>query len=835
MNKKSGTKTVLAMCVALALIVASLLVELGFNINAHAQTALAAGISSFTTYPTPGGDPWGTAFDSSGRVWVALPGCDPSPSCSNSSAPGKLALFDPTTQNWVVTVSLPAGYGQPLFVAVDQSGKVWFTMPVTNAIGMYDPNSTSVTQWAVPTASVGPWDLAIDAQGTVWFTEFYSNQIGSFTPATQTFHAITTSSANSHPYGITIDASGNIWFTENTDSVARIGEYTTQGSLLEYKIRNSSTAGTGLTPHLITTDAAGNVWWSEGWVAAIGKLNVAAAVPGTNSGVTEYAYNPACSGCGAHTSGIRADSQGLIWLDDSLQNNFGSFPVGGGSFSFYAAGGHPHDGLNVDKQNRIWFDEEFNNALALAIPGSSSATATSTPANTPTPTFAPTNTPTSTSTPVSGTILAHDTFQRDNQALWGTASDGQSWGGDANSVNAFSISGNTGLVTSAGTTTYSVVLGPTATDSEAYTTSSISSFNSTNFGDVLRWTDGNNWYKAYLDGSNLVIQKKVGGSASVLATTPFAATAGVSYTIHFSVVGSTLTANAWPASSSEPTGWMVTASDSSLASGYAGMRFLTQTATLTVTSFQADVPGGSATPTATPTSTPTPTPTSTPTPTPTSTPTPTPTSTPTPTPTSTPTPTPTSTSTSGTTIAQDTFQRANQSPWGTASDGHTWGGDANNNGSFSIAGNVGLASNAGSTTYSAVLGSTATNAEVYATLSISTFNSTNFGVVLRWTDGNNWYKAYLDGSNLIIQKKVGGVASIMASTPFAATAGVAYTIHFRAVGSTLTANVWASSGSESSGWMVSTSDSSLSSGYCGIRFLTQTGTLTVTAFLAKQV
>jgi len=76
--------------------------------------------------------------------------------------------------------------------------------------------------------------------------------------------------------------------------------------------------------------------------------------------VTEYHYTPSCGSCGSHTSGISTDKQGLIWLDDSLQNTFGSFPVGGGSFSFYnSPGGHPHDGLNVDSQNRVWFDEEF--------------------------------------------------------------------------------------------------------------------------------------------------------------------------------------------------------------------------------------------------------------------------------------------------------------------------------------------------------------------------------------------------------------------------------------------------------------------------------------------
>src|SRR5260221_7308808 len=348
-------------------------------------------------------------------------------------------------------------------------------MPVTNTIGLYDPVSTTVSQWAVPTPSAGPWGIAIDSKGTIWFTEHYVNQIGSFDPSSQTFHEIATPASNSNPYGITVDASNNIWFTENTDAVALIGEYTNQGVLNEYKIRNTPTGGTGLTPHLITIDPNGNIWWSEGWVSAIAMLNLAVAQPGTNNGVTEYPYAPSCGSCGSHTSGISAGKQGLIWLDDSLQNTFGSFPIGGGSFSFYnSPGSHPHDGLNVDSQNRVWFDEEFANKLAEAIQGSPTPTPTSTRTPTPTSTTTPTPTPTSTRTPTPsptpGTALGTDTFQRANQSLWGTASDGQTWGGDANSQKAFSISGNAGLVSNTGGTSYSAVLGPTAANAEVYAT-----------------------------------------------------------------------------------------------------------------------------------------------------------------------------------------------------------------------------------------------------------------------------------------------------------------------------------------------------------------------------
>ncbi len=99
----------MAICVALAVAVTSTVLAVGSIIGSHAQSSLAPGISSVTDYFVPGSDPWGTAFDSSGRVWVAMPGCDLSPSCPSSTPPGKLALFDPNAQNWATVVSLPAG------------------------------------------------------------------------------------------------------------------------------------------------------------------------------------------------------------------------------------------------------------------------------------------------------------------------------------------------------------------------------------------------------------------------------------------------------------------------------------------------------------------------------------------------------------------------------------------------------------------------------------------------------------------------------------------------------------------------------------------------------
>jgi len=399
--------------VSLGTLIGSLL--LAFGVIGHdlrsTRAQQASGVTLQEFYIPGSSDPWGTAFDSSGNVWLAIPGCDPSPTCSSNTPPGEIAVFNPANATWIKTYQLPSGYAQPLFLAFDAQGNVWFAMPMDNALGMLNPATNTFQQWAVPTANAGPWDVAIDHQGKIWFTEHYTNQIGRFDPTTHTFLEVATPASNSQPYGITVDAANNVWFAENNSSVALIGEYTSGGQLQEYKIRTTSSSG--LTPHMLTVDPNGNIWWTEGWTGMIGKLTIAQAVPGTNNGVTEYAYTPPCTTCGGeHTSGISVDSNGLIWFDDSLQDIVGSFPESGsGSFSLYTvptSNGHPHDGLNVDGQNRIWFDEEFANKLAEAVQNivptptptsGSSPTPTNTVLPSPTPTLSPTATTTSTLPP----------------------------------------------------------------------------------------------------------------------------------------------------------------------------------------------------------------------------------------------------------------------------------------------------------------------------------------------------------------------------------------------------------------------------------------------------
>lgn len=233
--------------------------------------------------------------------------------------------------------------------------------------------------------------------------------------------------------------------------------------------------------------------------------------------------------------------------------------------------------LNTLDNTRKYIEIDWANGVpifATSRHGLGYVTSSGGPTPTPSPTPSPSVTVTPSPSPIPG-IVAQDTFKRANQQYWGTASDGLTWGGDANNQSVFSISGNTGQISN-GNTSYSAVLGPVTTDAQVQFSGSISAFNGTNLGAVLRWTNGSNWYKAYIDGTNLIVQKNVNGSTTILGSTPFAAIGGTSYNLLFKVVGTTLNAKVWHTGKAVPKNWMVTVTDTTFSSGYCGLRMLVQ-------------------------------------------------------------------------------------------------------------------------------------------------------------------------------------------------------------------------------------------------------------------
>jgi streptogramin lyase len=349
----------------------------------RATSSTAAGPVT-NTFPTTGGvgDPWGTAVDSGGNVWFAEPGCDFAPTCSASAGPGQIGELTASSHTFLF-YRLPNITGnQPIFLAFDDLGNLWFTTPDNSMIGEFNPLTAQfVGQWPV-TAGSGPWDLTF-AGGKIWYTEHLISAVGSFDPVTHAYQDFQTPTANSNPYGIAANG-GLIWFTENNSSVDRVAvlDSANSNAISEYQIVLPVSG----TPHLITIGAGGNPWWTEGWSNTIATLNPGTATPGqcgttsgTCTGVQRFrAPAPStCSNSGSHTSGIAFQgSAGLVWFDNSLTAQVGSFSPMSNAFAMNTlsnCGAHPHDGLNLDAAGNVWFDEEFANAIGELIPSAPTA------------------------------------------------------------------------------------------------------------------------------------------------------------------------------------------------------------------------------------------------------------------------------------------------------------------------------------------------------------------------------------------------------------------------------------------------------------------------------
>jgi hypothetical protein len=165
-------------------------------------------------------------------------------------------------------------------------------------------------------------------------------------------------------------------------------------------------------------------------------------------------------------------------------------------------------------------------------------------------------------------------------------------------------------------------------------------------------------------------------------------------------------------------------------------------------------------------------------------------------------------------IAQDNFNRPNQSPWGIANDGNTWQNLTGSSSNFSISSNQGKVTGT-TAAIVVVLGGSGAQEEGLVRVQASATGQT-FGLMLRVQDATNYYRARFNGTQFGIVKSVGGTVTDLLNTAFSYTANTAYYIRFKIVGATLLAKKWADGSAEPAAWDITTTDSTYSSGRVGL-------------------
>lgn len=185
------------------------------------------------------------------------------------------------------------------------------------------------------------------------------------------------------------------------------------------------------------------------------------------------------------------------------------------------------------------------------------------------------------------------------------------------------------------------------------------------------------------------------------------------------------------------------------------------------------------------------------------------------------------------TLAADTFQRADQPLWGRSSDGRQWEGDANAKRAFAIVGATGqITQDDGG--LNAILGTATKDVDVTLEGMVNQFgNDVNMGILVRWTDADNWYKADIDGEHLRLLKRVKGQSVTVESVNLKALANTAYMLRFRALGAMFFIKAWPSNAAEPANWQLTADDRDLTFGRVGIRvFIHPTAVINILSFKA---
>lgn len=150
-----------------------------------------------------------------------------------------------------------------------------------------------------------------------------------------------------------------------------------------------------------------------------------------------------------------------------------------------------------------------------------------------------------------------------------------------------------------------------------------------------------------------------------------------------------------------------------------------------------------------------------------------------------------------TTLASDTFVRANQSGWGTASDGDTYTHDGTAPCTLAISSNEGTCVGGGIGIGDYLLIGTGTSAPVNVLVRCATdTNAANMGVVGRYQGSETGYIAFLHNQTFNLDSVLTDTHTNLANTAFSYGANAFCWIRLICQGTTISASVWLDGNSE---------------------------------------
>lgn len=155
----------------------------------------------------------------------------------------RIIEFNPKTKEWT-NHHINAGY-YPHTLRVDEADNVWFTLALSNQIGMYDRQSNSFKLIDLPSRSLKE-TITIKLMGVLFKLMSWGLPVGNWASVDRDSTGVPL------PYGIDIAPDGGVWFARlHADSIGRIDPTT-------HEIKMYDTPFKG--PRRLRVDADGGIW-----------------------------------------------------------------------------------------------------------------------------------------------------------------------------------------------------------------------------------------------------------------------------------------------------------------------------------------------------------------------------------------------------------------------------------------------------------------------------------------------------------------------------------------------------------------------------------------------
>ena len=150
-------------------------------------------------------------FDKNENIWIV------------ESGPGKLTKFNTKTNQFTEFILPSEGVGgetvNPIGLAIDNDGNIWYSQFRTSLIGKLNPNTNEIKEYATGTLTAGTYQIISDKEGNIWTTQFRADRIIKISPSTNSISEFKIPTDDSFTQTLTVDSDGNIWFIERDQNI----------------------------------------------------------------------------------------------------------------------------------------------------------------------------------------------------------------------------------------------------------------------------------------------------------------------------------------------------------------------------------------------------------------------------------------------------------------------------------------------------------------------------------------------------------------------------------------------------------------------------------------